>query len=143
MKTNSSRLHLTVFALAGLMTFAGSCSKNNDCKEHNASECKELPDMTNIRIRNNTQYPICNVTVTPSGTTANYGLLEKNETSCYNNFELAYRYAYTVFEIKGEQYTLQPIDFVGEVPLGVGNFTYTISDIDIINKSFVLKATKD
>lgn len=78
MKTNGARLHLTVLTLAGVIVFTG-CSKNSDCKEPTTAECKEQVDKTNIRIRNNTQYAICNVTITPSGSSANYGLLEKTK----------------------------------------------------------------
>ncbi|SVA18393.1 uncharacterized protein METZ01_LOCUS71247, partial [marine metagenome] len=44
----------------------------------------------------------------------------------------------------GEEYIIQPIDYVGEQPLGKGAFTYLI-DVSDINNSYGLSiiATRD
>ena len=46
--------------------------------------------------------------------------------SDYLEYETAYRYAYIAIHSGTESYVLQPIDFVGETPLGIGFYTYVL-----------------
>ena len=80
----------------------------------------------------------------PEGKYINYGEIKGGETSCYRVYEKAYRYAYVNLYIDGEEYIIQPIDYVGEQPLGEGAFTYLI-DVSDINNSYGLSiiATRD
>ncbi len=136
-----------LIAVAGIFVSVslGSCSKNKlkECKEHSVSPCREDPAKTNIRVKNNSKHHYCNVTVTGAdGTIANYGSVKKGETTCYNIFEEAYRYAYITLYIDGEEYTLQPIDYVGEVPLAAGKFTYSL-DVNVKNRNVYLQTIQD
>ena len=85
-----------------------------------------------------------NLVLNPKGRYTNYGEIKGGETSCYRVYEKAYRYAYVNLYIDGEEYIIQPIDYVGEQPLGKGTFTYLI-DVSDINSSYGLSiiATRD
>jgi hypothetical protein len=68
-----------------------------------------------------------NINVNASGEMVEYGNLNSNSNSEYKTFDLAYRYAFVEFEIDGEIFTLQPIDYVGETPLENGKYSYKIN----------------
>ena len=122
-----------------------SCNKNDDnCAEHHLDTCNTDVEKTNIRIKNNSAYDFCNVVLNPEGRYTNYGEIKGGETSCYRVYEKAYRYAYVNLYIDGEEYIIQPIDYVGEQPLGKGAFTYLI-DVSDINNNYGLSiiATRD
>ena len=50
--------------------------------------------------------------------------------TCYRSFDTAYNYAYIQIFIDDKEFKLQPIDYVGEQPLGIGNFTYLLDISD-------------
>ena len=73
-----------------------SCSENDNssnCIEHSVSACNEDPTKVNIRIRNISAYDFCNVVLSPSGETTNYGIVEEDQSTCFRAFESAYNYA--------------------------------------------------
>jgi len=45
----------------------------------------------------------------------------------YQEYELAYQYAYIQITSGEEVFVLQPIDFVGETPLPIGLYTYVLN----------------
>ena len=111
-----------------LLLKLASCSTSDlsTCVEHTVSECNEDSTKVNVSIRNVSKYEFCNVVLNPSGEVSNYGIILRNETSCYRSFDLAYRYAQLKLMIGNEFYYFQPIDYVGEEPLSVGNHTYLV-----------------
>lgn len=80
----------------------------------------------NIRILNNSTFDFKDIQVDTSTGLVAFGNLNSGEMSTYQSFRLAYRYAFVELLIDGELYTLQPIDYVGEIPLENGNYTYAI-----------------
>lgn len=52
--------------------------------------------------------------------------LSSGDISEYQQFEMAYKYAYIEITIDGFQYKIQPIDFIGETLLEEGFYTYKI-----------------
>ncbi|MBT8312018.1 MAG: hypothetical protein KJO94_00305 [Eudoraea sp.] len=60
--------------------------------------------------------------------------------SGYQEFEIAFNYAFIQITSGEETYTLQPIDFVGETPLPLGFYTYEldISDTGEVTLNFVI-----
>lgn len=54
----------------------------------------------------------------------NFGDLAPKETSEYRTFVGAYAYGAVSITIEGEQYGWIPIDYVGEVPLDKGKYTF-------------------
>lgn len=128
-----------------LIALLGGCKKDSveSCVEHTKTPCEQDSTKTNIRIRNNSKYDFCNVTINPLNEVTNYGIIKSAETTCYTYFDTAYNYAYVILYINNEEYVLQPIDYVGEQELGVGNFTYSIDVTDSINKILSITTTKD
>ncbi|MGX9244385.1 MULTISPECIES: hypothetical protein [Sphingobacterium] len=127
------------FLLAMSAVLLVSCGINKSAQTNTVkADCKEISGKTNIRIKNNSQYTLENVTVTPSEQKINFGKLEKGTYSCYHSFEKAYRYAYVKVTIEGKEYELTPIDYVGEKELGAGSFTYVL-EVDKSNEYAPLK----
>ena len=133
--------------IAGLLLLSTlySCSKGSVsvCPTTNSTACTVDETKTNIRIKNASHYDFCSIKmVAADGTTANYGTLRAGETTCYNVYQEAYSYAYISLKINGEDYVFQPVDYVGETPLGIGKFCYALS-IDNAYKMINIKTSKD
>lgn len=144
MKMKNKHYFFPLLLMVMLMTIAlAGCKKNSlkSCSEHSISFCSENPAKTNLRIKNNSQYNFCNVYVnTPSGA-VNCGILKKGQSSCYRTFDEVYRYAHIKLSMGDKVFELLPFDYVGEEPLGAGNFTYDldITDFDKGQLSITLK----
>jgi len=88
-----------------------------------------------IRIWNGTNWEMTDVFVDTSGGENDFGKIEANRRSNYKHFTSAYRYAFVSFKIDGKPYLIQPIDYVGEIPLEKGRYTYKIN-IDNLNSVY-------
>ena len=143
MKTNLFFKTITAIAI---MTFIfTACKKDNlkDCNEHTVSACSEDPSKTNLRITNNSKYDFCNVVVNPSSGQFNCGIIKEGEATCYRSFDTVYNYAYIRLYIGDKEFTLQPIDYVGEPTLGTGKFTYLLDIPDFNTGQISIKVQKD
>ncbi len=98
---------------------------------------------TLIRIHNASEYDFLRVEVNTSNEPRNYGPIKSDEKSRYKTFEVAYRYAYVRLFVDENEFIIQPIDFVGETPLGSGKFTYVLEIIDFENRILNIKTSKD
>ena len=78
--------------------------------------------ISDIRIRNATNRNLQGVVVGRS----HYGSIQRGESSGYQSWGPAYRYASVSLLADGKPVRLQPIDYVGETPLGPGRFTYIL-----------------
>jgi hypothetical protein len=76
----------------------------------------------NIRVRNSTGMQIDSVQVGEQM----YGSMGIDGTSGYRPFGEAYRYNYVKLHSGPKVYVIQPIDYVGEDPIGNGFFTYEL-----------------
>lgn len=121
-------LFRTIMLTSLMMFIFSACKKNSikNCNQHAVSACSEDSTKTNIRITNISKYDFCNVVLDPVSGPVNCGIIKKGETTCYRSFDTAYHYAYIRFNIGDKEFKLQPIDYVGEQPLGIGKFTYAI-----------------
>lgn len=92
----------------------------------------EKTNLVLIRVENATGHEITDVFVSGPKDAHDYGMVENGEKSDYQLYEEAYRYAFCTFKIVDQEFTIQPIDFVGESLLKPGKYTYrlTISDLD-------------
>ena len=72
-----------------------------------------------------------------------YGTLGPDAYTEYREYPIAYRYNYVRLTITGDEFVLQPIDYVGETPLGPGNFTYEIDVADYDSRSLEIQAVAD
>lgn len=85
---------------------------------------------SSIRVKNGTSYDYRSVEVAFASESVHFGDVPASGVTGYKKFPLAYRYGYIKLYIDGRAYVMQPIDFVGEEPLGPGNFTYLVSITD-------------
>lgn len=138
------RLKLALLMLAAIF-LTNSCDKDKmvNCEEHKVADCGEDESKTNIRIENISDYDFCNVVLDPGNISTNYGGIEKNETTCYRSFEVAYDYAYVQLFIGEKEFVIQPFDYIGEQPLGKGEFTYYIDVTDFDKGELSIQATAD
>ncbi|MCF6307131.1 MAG: hypothetical protein L3J09_04155 [Flavobacteriaceae bacterium] len=91
-----------------------------------------------IRISNVSEFNYDNIKVSTTGDMVDFGNLNSNSKSEYKVFDTAYRYAFIEFQINGETFTLQPIDYVGETPLENGKYAYEIN-VNIDNQRVMLE----
>lgn len=87
---------------------------------------RAAPSSSEVRVRNNTGYAFREVVINGE----QYGNIDAGKSSEYRNLRVAYRYA-DVRLIAGSHemhWTLD--DYVGEVPLGLGKFTYVLNATD-------------
>ena len=102
-------------------------------------------DEVSIRLSNVSEFNFENIVVDTSTGRVSFENIASGEQTDYKTFQKAYRYAFVQLEIKGKTYTLQPIDYVGEETLKMGNYTYEI-DADTTKEQYTslsLKLVKD
>jgi hypothetical protein len=99
------------------------------------------PSETLVRLHNASGVSLDAVSATFSGHVADYGRIPAGATTDYRPAPGAYRYAFIAARVDGERYVLQPIDYVGEQPLGPGRFTYAI-DVDRQNHSLTVTSAR-
>ena len=80
----------------------------------------------NIRLTNVSQYDFKNIIINTSTGNTSFEDIDSGQSTDYQVFDLAYRYAFVELEIDGETFTFQPIDYVGETPLENRLYTYQI-----------------
>lgn len=95
------------------------CSK----EDSNSSELK-------IRLSNASKFNFQNIKVNTSTDNVNFENIDSGQSTAYKIINTSYSYIFVELQIDGKTYTLQPIDYVGEIPLGKGNYTYEISAND-------------
>ncbi len=83
---------------------------------------------TRLRVRNASTVELRSVLVVlPSEERISAATLAAGAATGYTAVRTAYRYAYVEASIAGRRVVLQPIDYVGEQPLGAGCFTYDLT----------------
>lgn len=124
MKTITIAVFLSV-ALLGL----------NACRDENVTTF----GATQIRVHNSSEYDYEALVVND----ATFDELGSGENSQYQFFDTAYRYAYVRLLIDDAEFILQPIDYVGETPLGAGRFTYVIDVVDLAGHQLSISLITD
>ncbi len=81
----------------------------------------------NIRVYNASNIDFAQVTIRFPDHVETYGPLMQGTHSEYRPTPMAYRYAHIEISAGDANYTLQPIDYVGETPLAPGRYTYRLS----------------
>lgn len=94
---------------------------------------------TDIRIKNGSEFLMEEVVVGPH----NFGDIQAGATTAYREFDVAYDYAYVRFRVDTLVFSLVPIDFVGEEPLGKGQFTHTLELVDVASRMLRIMPSKD
>ena len=80
-----------------------------------------------VRVANNSSLSFGRVEVVFPENEVDYGSISAHGVSQYAPVETAYRYAYIEVQIGNEVLKIQPIDYVGETPLGPGLYTYQLN----------------
>ena len=104
-----------------------ACSSDDDAS----------PENLQLRISNVSAFDYDNIQVSTTGDLVDFGDLAAGSSSEYIVFDSAYRYGFVEFQIDGETFTYQPIDYVGETLLENGKYAYEI-DVDIENQRVLL-----
>lgn len=99
--------------------------------------CESGPSM--VRIHNASTYDYQDLQVGDE----TYGTLSAGQYTEYRDFGTAYRYNYVSLTIASDAFVLQPIDYVGEEPLGEGEFTYEIDVNDYDARALSIEAISD
>ena len=92
-----------------------------------SSEEAENSNDLKIRISNVSEFNYDNIKVSTTGNMVDFGNLNSSSKSEYKVFDSAYRYAFVEFQINEENFTFQPIDYVGETLLENGKYAYEIN----------------
>ncbi|MDX2067980.1 MAG: hypothetical protein SFV55_06110 [Haliscomenobacter sp.] len=93
-----------------------------------------------IRIENTSRYTFQDIKVSITEEKL-YGTLSPRESSNYQAYSKAYRYAYIELKIRNKLYVLQPIDYFGEEELKEGKYTYQLDVEDTSSQSRRLDLT--
>jgi hypothetical protein len=93
-----------------------------------------------LRVENRSQTDFTDVFVQFMDEPTHYGAVDAGALSAYRPFETAYRYGLIEAQAADTTYRLQPIDYVGESPLGAGRYTYRLT---IKDGSFGLTLVRD
>lgn len=99
--------------------------------------------LSRIRIYNDSNYAFSDLVVQTPGARHEFGELASRAYTDFREFGESYNYAYVSLTIGDATFVLQPIDYVGEIPLGVGSFTYRISVADVNKRVLSILTTRD
>ena len=80
-----------------------------------------------VRVANRSTLDFDRVLVTFSDREVDYGSVTAGAASDYRAARGAYGYARVEVHVDTARLVLQPIDFVGETPLGAGRYTYALT----------------
>lgn len=116
--------NFTLIALMAVLAFGCSEETLIDCGEGNINSDIQ------VRIVNMSDENFENILVKSAGEDVCMEDIEKGGQGAYYGFTEVYRYAYIEITAGGDQYILQPIDYVGETPLTEGNYSY---EIELVN----------
>lgn len=96
-----------------------------------------------LRVRNSSSFNYDSVKVNTGGGENTYGTIPAGNVSDYKTFDYAYSYAYIFLKIDTTSYILQPIDYVGEIKLKTGKYTYEVSVYDTVTHQLGLNLIED
>ena len=88
---------------------------------------RQDPVAVHLRVKNASGADFSSVSVRFPNADADFGPIAAGSASDYEEVSEAYRYGYIEVEADDELYRLQPIDYVGEVPLGDGYYTFELT----------------
>jgi len=99
-----------------LAMILGACSGTVDSDD----------DATLIRLENGSAFALTNVTFSAGHGPIHFDRITPGARTEYVELEQSYSYGYLKFTADGGEYTLQPVDYVGEEEIGPGRFTVHI-----------------
>jgi len=108
-----------IYLVCALFVLTTGCKKNNMSLKSTAAE---------LRIFNATSWAFYDCTVkAENGEVYNFGRVNVSAKSSYHTFIKLYRYSFISLTRNNKTYFLQPTDYVSEIPLESGRYTYKIT----------------
>ena len=103
------------------------------------------PNGVFIRVQNNSDVNFGRVVVQSGNVEQAFGDLAARTFSDYKEFEYAFRYGAIWLEAENQEFSLIPIDYVGEIPLRDGFYTYRIglSSANLTDANLVFELVND
>lgn len=103
------------------------------------------PNGVFIRVQNNSDVNFKSVTIQSGNAEGAFGDILARTSSDYKEFEYAFRYGAIWLEAEGRDFSLIPIDYVGEIPLKDGFYTYRIglSSANLTDASLVFELIEE
>jgi hypothetical protein len=103
------------------------------------------PNGVFIRVENNSDVNFKVVTVQSGSSEQYFGDVLSRSASDYREFEKAFRYGAIWLQAEGRDFSLIPIDYVGETPLRNGFYTYRIglSSANITDANLTLELIRE
>lgn len=103
------------------------------------------PNGVFIRVQNNSDVNFNKVTIQSGNSEGAFGDILSRTSSDYKEFEYAFRYGAVWLEAGGKNFSLIPIDYVGEIPLKNGYYTYRLglSSANLTDANLVFELIED
>lgn len=103
------------------------------------------PNGVFIRVQNNSDVNFEGVFVQTGNAENAFGSILARSSSDYKKFDYAFRYGAVWLEAEGQELSLIPIDYVGEIPLKDGFYTYRIglSSANLTDATLVFELIED
>ena len=103
------------------------------------------PNGVFIRVQNNSDVNFKNVSVQSGNAEQTFGEVLSRTESDYREFEYAFRYGAVWLKAEGVALSLVPTDYVGEIPLRDGFYTYRIglSSANLQDAALTFELLKD
>jgi len=98
------------------------------------------PGQINLRVENISNQIFISVLINTGGAENTFDNLRAGQKSSYKVFSNAYRYGYIQVKTPFKEYVIQPIDYVGEMLLNPGKYTYRL---DIVRDELTLTFSED
>lgn len=94
-----------------------------------ASACSSVfgSDATLIRLENASAVELTDVTFSAGHDPIHFDRIAPGGKTEYVEVDEAYSYGYVKVHANGQEYVLQPIDYVGEETIGDGRFTFRVA----------------
>ncbi|HEX6133153.1 MAG TPA: hypothetical protein VFZ24_04180 [Longimicrobiales bacterium] len=92
-----------------------------------ACSSMEPTDDVRVRVENTSVVDFDRVVINFPAVDMDYGAVAAGESTGYEAIGQSYRYARVTATVGGNDYTLQPVDYVGERLLPNGRYTYRVS----------------
>lgn len=81
---------------------------------------------TEIRLENGSEFALTDVTFSAGHAPLHFESLAPGERTAYATVDRAFGYGYLEVVVQEQRRVIQPIDYVGEEPIGEGRFTFRI-----------------
>lgn len=103
------------------------------------------PDGVYIRVQNNSDVSFTNVIVQTGNVENGFGTILARSNSDYKEFEYAFKYAAVWLNAENQPLALIPADYVGEIPLRNGFYTYKVglSAANLTEATLVFELIRD